>query len=170
MLNFHDIKQLKQSLNSKSLNKMISYQNNNVNIPWVWSVAQRLEQQPRQLKMWGSIPYHAHNFLIRFAICVRTTIEYMITIKYLLKSLAIQKNTPILTAVCNFGVLGLGAVCSAFSEALIYTYIYLLPRQIPKFPIYAHQVSNWDTYVHTCWDLGSCWLPSQNFLQLSCTL
>ena len=90
--------------------------------------------------MWGSIPYHAHNFLIRFAIGVRTTIEYMITIKYLLKSLAIQKNTPILTAVCNFGVLGLGAVCSAFSEALIYTYIYLLPRQIPKFPIYAHQV------------------------------
>ena len=144
--------------------------NNYANKPWVWPVAQRLEQQPRQLKMWSSIPCHAHNFLISFAIGVRTTIEYMITIKYLLKSLAIQKNTPILTAVCNFGVLGLGAVCSAFSEALIYTYIYLLPRQIPKFPIYAHQVSNWDTYVHTCWDLGSCWLPSQNFLQLSCTL
>ena len=27
--------------------------------------------------MWGSIPYHAHNFLIRFAIGVRTTIELM---------------------------------------------------------------------------------------------
>ena len=65
--------------------------NNSVNMPWVWSVAQRLEQQPRKLKMWGSIPYHAHNFLIRFTIGVRTTIEYMITIKYLLKTLAMQK-------------------------------------------------------------------------------
>ena len=63
--------------------------NNSVNIPWVWSVAQRLEHRPRQLKMWGSIPYHAHNFLIRFAIGVRTTIEHMIIekkqLKYLLK-------------------------------------------------------------------------------------
>ena len=25
--------------------------------------------------MWGSIPYHAHHFLVRFAIGVRTTIE-----------------------------------------------------------------------------------------------
>ena len=73
--------------------------------------------------MWGSIPYHAHNFLIRFTIGVRTTIEYMITIKYLLKTLAMQNNPPILTAVCNFGVLGLGAVCSAFSDAWGYTYI-----------------------------------------------
>ena len=70
---------------------MTSYLNKYANIPWVWSVAQRLEQQPRKLKMWGSIPYHAHNFLIRFAIGVRTTIEYMITIKYLLKTLAMQK-------------------------------------------------------------------------------
>ena len=46
------------------------------NMPWVWTVAQRLEQQPRKLKMWGSIPCHAHNFLIRFAIGVRTTIEH----------------------------------------------------------------------------------------------
>ena len=67
--------------------------------------------------MWGSIPYHAHNFLIRFKIGVGTTIEYMITIKCLLKSLAIQRYTLFLTAVCNFGVLGLGAVCSAFSDA-----------------------------------------------------
>ena len=73
--------------------------------------------------MWGSIPYHAHNFLIRFTIGVRTTIEYLITIKYLLKTLAMQNNPPILTAVCNFGVLGLGAVCSAFSDASVYTYI-----------------------------------------------
>ena len=49
--------------------------NYNVCIPWVWSVAHWLEQQPRKLKMWGSIPHHAHNFLIRFAIGVRTTIE-----------------------------------------------------------------------------------------------
>ena len=70
---------------------MESHINNSFNIPWVWSVAQRLEQQPRKLKMWGSIPYHAHNFLIRFTIGVRTTIEYMIAIKYLLKTLAMQK-------------------------------------------------------------------------------
>ena len=72
---------------------MTSYMNNYANKPWVWPVAQRLEQQPRKLKMWDSIPYHAHNFLIRFAIGVRTTIKYMITIQYLLKSLAIKKNT-----------------------------------------------------------------------------
>ena len=60
-------------------------------MPWVWSVAQRLEQQPRKLKIWGLIPYHARNCLIRFTIGVRTTIGYMITIKYLLKTLAMQK-------------------------------------------------------------------------------
>ena len=65
---------------------MTSYLNNNANMPWVWSVAQRLEQQPRQLKMWGSIPCHAHNFLISFAIGVRTTIGNMITIVNLLKN------------------------------------------------------------------------------------
>ena len=41
---------------------MTSHLNNNANMPWVWSVAQRLEQQPRKLKMWGSIPYHAHHY------------------------------------------------------------------------------------------------------------
>ena len=53
--------------------------NNYANMPWVWLVAQRLEQQPRKLKMWGSIPCHAHNFLIHFAIGVRTTIEHRLT-------------------------------------------------------------------------------------------
>ena len=48
--------------------------NYNVCMPWVWSVAHWLEQQPRYLKMWGSIPYHAHHFLIRFAFGVRTTL------------------------------------------------------------------------------------------------
>ena len=57
---------------------MTSHLNNNANMPWVWSVAQRLEQQPRKLKMWGSIPYHAHHFLICFAIGARTTIMHMI--------------------------------------------------------------------------------------------
>ena len=61
--------------------------NYNVCIPWVWSVAHWLEQQPRKLKMWGSIPHHAHNFLIRFAIGVRTTIEHMIIEKKIVKYL-----------------------------------------------------------------------------------
>ena len=65
---------------------MTNYLNNNVHMPWVWSVAQRLEQQPRQLKMWGSIPYHAHNFLIRFTFGVRTTIGLMIIKGILLKN------------------------------------------------------------------------------------
>ena len=62
---------------------MTSHLNNNANMPWVWSVAQRLEQQPRKLKMRGSIPCHAHNFLIRSAIGVRTTIEHVFLQKWM---------------------------------------------------------------------------------------
>ena len=42
--------------------------------------------------MWGSIPYHAHHFLIRFAIGVRTTIELMKTYNILLKSMNTAVN------------------------------------------------------------------------------
>ena len=65
---------------------MTNYLTNIVHMPCVWSVAQRLEQQPRQLKMWGSIPYHAHNFLIRFTFGVRTTIGLVIVKRILLKN------------------------------------------------------------------------------------
>ena len=36
--------------------------------------------------MWGLIPCYAHNFLIRLAIGVRTSIEHMITLQILLKN------------------------------------------------------------------------------------
>ena len=85
-VNIHGIEQLEQSLNSKTLKIMTSYINDYANVPWVWPVAQRFEQQPRQLKMWGSIPCHTYNFFTSSAIGVRTTIQHI----FLQKSLRQQ--------------------------------------------------------------------------------
>ena len=68
--------------------------------------------------MWGSIPYHAHNFLIRFAIGVRTTIELMMTCKNFMK-----KGLLVLLVIvyCPCTIKGAGDEDSLTPHITIYT-------------------------------------------------